>query len=145
MCLLLPTGLGLRTEQNIGAERPGRRNQCVRMQGCLVQWNPLEKTFDCPCHGSAFSKDGICIQVRPGSRIAWRQDPSLTMCHASPHVQHSPVCRKRCEVANAFKLLHTLCRATVGHTLLQALSWMRLSSGLHAQGPAKADLEAVEL
>ncbi|CAL5220892.1 g2983 [Coccomyxa viridis] len=30
--------------------------------GCLVQWNPMERTFDCPCHGSAFSREGICIQ-----------------------------------------------------------------------------------
>ena len=33
------------------------------LQGCLVQWNPIERTFDCPCHGSAFSREGICIQV----------------------------------------------------------------------------------
>ena len=33
------------------------------LQGCLVQWNPTEGTFDCPCHGSAFSRDGACIQV----------------------------------------------------------------------------------
>ncbi|KAK9836086.1 hypothetical protein WJX81_000189 [Elliptochloris bilobata] len=29
--------------------------------GCLVQWNPLDGTFDCPCHGSIFTKEGKCI------------------------------------------------------------------------------------
>ena len=50
--------------------------------------------------------------------------------------------------SECLKLLHMLCCATVGHTLsrsLQALSRPRVRLGVHAQGPAKADLEAVEL
>ena len=29
--------------------------------GCVVQWNGEEKSFDCPCHGSRFTKEGVVI------------------------------------------------------------------------------------
>jgi glycine/D-amino acid oxidase-like deaminating enzyme/nitrite reductase/ring-hydroxylating ferredoxin subunit len=29
--------------------------------GCIVHWNPGEQSWDCPCHGSRFSKEGKCI------------------------------------------------------------------------------------
>jgi glycine/D-amino acid oxidase-like deaminating enzyme/nitrite reductase/ring-hydroxylating ferredoxin subunit len=29
--------------------------------GCVLQWNAEEKSFDCPCHGSRFTKEGIVI------------------------------------------------------------------------------------
>jgi glycine/D-amino acid oxidase-like deaminating enzyme/nitrite reductase/ring-hydroxylating ferredoxin subunit len=33
---------------------------CPHM-GCVLHWNKEEKSFDCPCHGSRFSKEGIVI------------------------------------------------------------------------------------
>ncbi|KAI4146225.1 MAG: hypothetical protein LQ340_006002 [Diploschistes diacapsis] len=33
---------------------------CPHMKG-VVCWNPLERSWDCPVHGSRFSKDGHCI------------------------------------------------------------------------------------
>ena len=29
--------------------------------GCALKWNPAEHTWDCPCHGSRFTKDGKLI------------------------------------------------------------------------------------
>ena len=26
--------------------------------GCLLQWNPVEGEWNCPCHGSCFDKQG---------------------------------------------------------------------------------------
>ena len=29
--------------------------------GCVVAWNGLERSWDCPCHGSRFATDGAVL------------------------------------------------------------------------------------
>ena len=36
------------------------KKRCPHL-GCALKWNPQERSWDCPCHGSRFTKDGELI------------------------------------------------------------------------------------
>lgn len=42
---------------------------CPHMKG-VVCWNPAEKTFDCPVHGSRFSNEGLCLNGPAKANLA---------------------------------------------------------------------------
>lgn len=46
-------------EATVGLLTPTRK-RCPHL-GCALKWNPHERSWDCPCHGSRFSEDGTLL------------------------------------------------------------------------------------
>ena len=51
---------GMKTYRDEKGELHTYSAVCPHLQ-CIVRWNALEKSFDCPCHGSRFAADGHAI------------------------------------------------------------------------------------
>ncbi len=47
-----------------------KKPKCPHM-GCELKWNPAEKTWDCPCHGSRFEEDGELLNNPAEKEIQW--------------------------------------------------------------------------
>ena len=57
---MLRPQLGINTaEATLNLLTPARK-RCPHL-GCALKWNPQERSWDCPCHGSRFSEDGTLL------------------------------------------------------------------------------------
>ena len=48
------------TRQLLASQNPEKPPVCPHM-GCQLEWNPEEESWDCPCHGSRFDKQGTLL------------------------------------------------------------------------------------
>lgn len=56
---------GIGTPEAVYKDSTGKLHKCSAICShlqCIVQWNDLEKSWDCPCHGSRFGINGIILE-----------------------------------------------------------------------------------
>lgn len=54
-----PTYLTVKVDGTL--DRVGIVNNCTHL-GCTFPWNPLDEQFQCPCHGSRYTSDGVVVR-----------------------------------------------------------------------------------
>ena len=77
----IPLGSGAIVREGLGLlaiyrDNDGRFHECSAActhLGCVVQWNDVEKSWDCPCHGSRFAPDGVVLNG-PAAKPLERHD-----------------------------------------------------------------------
>ena len=57
---IMHTQLGVNAFESIVSLLNPRKPRCPHL-GCALKWNPQERSWDCPCHGSRFTEDGILL------------------------------------------------------------------------------------
>jgi Rieske Fe-S protein len=50
---------------------------CPHLKG-VVCWNAVEKSFDCPVHGSRFSSEGVCVNGPAKANLSPADDAAST-------------------------------------------------------------------
>ncbi len=77
----IPLGTGAIVRDGLGLlavyrDNDGRFHElsaaCTHL-GCVVGWNDVEKSWDCPCHGSRFAPDGVVLNG-PAAKPLERHD-----------------------------------------------------------------------
>lgn len=60
-CVLSEGGERLAVHRDADGHLHALSAVCPHMK-CIVQWNPAEQSWDCPCHGSRFAADGSLLE-----------------------------------------------------------------------------------
>ena len=53
---------------------PGKGAPNCPHMGCRLEWNPDEESYDCPCHGSRFDREGLLLDgpAQTDCKRPWR-------------------------------------------------------------------------
>jgi glycine/D-amino acid oxidase-like deaminating enzyme/nitrite reductase/ring-hydroxylating ferredoxin subunit len=71
---LVRDGLALHAVYRDEAGQLHERSAVCTHLGCAVQWNPAERSWDCPCHGSRFDVDGNVLNGPAHAPLAGKQE-----------------------------------------------------------------------